>query len=162
MKKILFALALITSIQGISQDGLTYQVPPKEIMELVDVERTPYPIFNKDRSIMVTLQRDAFNSIEEMSRTEIRIGGLRIDPVTNIGSRTNYYNKLQVKDMGRTDNPLRKVTGIPKNAKLANIVWSPDENYVAMTNTTKTGVELWILDIKTVELKKISKPSKIY
>jgi len=157
MKKTLFALALISSIQGISQDGLTYQVPPKEIMELVDVERTPYPIFNKDRSIMVTLQRDAFKSIEEMSRTEIRIGGLRIDPVTNIGSRTNYYNKLQVKDMGRTDNPLRKVTGIPKNAKLANIVWSPDENYVAMTNTTKTGVELWILDIKTVELKKISK-----
>ena len=47
------------------------------------------------------------------------------------------------------------VTGLPKNPKLTNFTWSPDEQKIAMTNTSKTGVELWILDIKTRIARKL-------
>ena len=33
--------------------------------------------------------------------------------------------------------------------------WSPDEQKIAMTHTAKTGVELWILDIKTRIARKL-------
>jgi hypothetical protein len=43
---------------------------------------------------MVFLYRDAFKTIAELSKEELRLGGLRIDPATNIGSRTRYYNHI--------------------------------------------------------------------
>ncbi len=47
------------------------------------------------------------------------------------------------------------VTGLPENPKLTNFTWSPDDQKIAMTHTSDTGVELWVLDIKTRTAKKL-------
>ncbi len=39
--------------------------------------------------------------------------------------------------------------GLPENAQISNLSWSPDETKVAFTNTTGTGVELWYFDFET-------------
>ena len=46
---------------------------------------------------MLLLYRDPYKSIQELSEAEMRLAGLRINPVTNIGSRTNYYNNIKIK-----------------------------------------------------------------
>jgi dipeptidyl aminopeptidase/acylaminoacyl peptidase len=48
------------------------------------------------------------------------------------------------------------VKGLPKNPKLTNFSWSPDQSKIALTNTTAKGVELWILDINTATVSKLS------
>src|SRR5699024_10360201 len=90
------------------------------------------------------------------SEPEMRLAGLRINPKVNINSRTTYYNNIEV---GTTKNKNRKqVKGLPENPLMANFKFSPDENYVAFTNTAEAGVELWVLDVAKAKAKKLTDP----
>ena len=73
-----------------SQENLNYQQPPEEILELVDVDLAPFVSITEDREYMLLIYRKAYKSIAELSETELRLGGLRINPQTSIGSRTRF------------------------------------------------------------------------
>ena len=45
---------------------------------------------------------------------------------------------------------------MPKNPKLSNISWSPDQKRIALTNTTETGVELWVLELENGSVTKLT------
>ena len=155
MKKILLcflASFLFANLQA--QENLTYQKPPQEIMDLVDVPLAPITLVDSKGEMMVFLFRDQYKSIAELSEQELRLGGLRINPVTNINSRTTYYNNVEVKSL-KSDTP-KSISGLPENPRLANFSWSPDESKIAMTHTTDTGVELWVLDIASASAKKLT------
>ena len=109
-----------------------------------------------EKENMVLLYRDPYKSIEDLSKEELRLGGLRIDPSTNIGSRVTYYNNVQLKKLGKKNAEIVQVKGLPENPKLTNFSWSPDQSKIALTNTTAEGVELWVLDIKTATVSKLS------
>jgi len=154
MKKIVFLFALVVSFFSFSQEKLTYQKPSKEILELVDAPLAPSVLLTDDGKYMVLLYRDYYKTIAELSETELRLAGLRINPKTNIGSRTNYYNNIQVKQIG-TDEAVQ-VKGVPENPRLANLKWSPDQSMIAFTNTKPDGVELWVLDLNRAQLTKLT------
>lgn len=156
MKKISFSfLCLLLSFPAlIAQENLTYQKPPKAILELVDVPLAPSTILDSDGEMMIFRYRDQYKSIAELSEEELRLGGLRINPVTNISSRARYYNNLEVKAID-AKTPTQ-VQGLPENPRLSNFRWSPDESKMAFTHTTNTGVELWVLDVKSAQTKKLT------
>ena len=153
---LLSAVLLLTTTLDVSAnaDALNYQKPSKEILELVDVKLAPYTLIDDARKHMVLLSRDNYKSIEELSIKELRLAGLRIDPKTNIGSRTTYYNQIQIQPVGSPK--ATAVSGLPAKPKLANFVWSPDQKYIAMTHTVATGVELWVLDIESGTAKQLT------
>lgn len=138
----------------IAQEDLTYQKPPKEILELVDVPLAPSTILDSDGEMMVFLYRDQYKSIAELSEEELRLGGLRINPVTNINSRARYYKNLKVKSIDAKS--ATQVKGLPENARLANFSWSPDESKIAFTHTSNKGVELWVLHLKDARAQKLT------
>ncbi|RIJ46252.1 S9 family peptidase [Maribellus luteus] len=152
--------ALITLIVAIvfgnafAQVDISYQEPPKEILELVDAPGVPTPIFDYKNENIVLLNRSRFKTIAELSETELRLAGLRINPVTNIGSRTNYYTNVSLMKVG--DREEKAVSGLPEKPVLANFSWSPDQTKMAFTHTTSKGVELWVLDIASATCKKLS------
>src|SRR5699024_8418436 len=75
-------------------------------------------------------------------------------PKTNIGSRTRFYNNLE---LGSLKNDKRtQVTGLPANPQMANFSFSPDDKYISFTNTTQDGVELWIVDVEDASAKKLT------
>lgn len=155
MKKLIFCfLATSLIFTATAQENLTYQKPPQEILELVDVPLAPATIIDSKGEMMVFLYRDQYKSIAELSETEMRLGGLRINPVTNINSRATFYNNVQVKAVNSKE-PMQ-VKGLPENPKLTNFSWSPDETKIAMTHTTDTGVELWVLEISTGQARKLT------
>ncbi|WP_236941119.1 alpha/beta hydrolase family protein [Flammeovirga sp. MY04] len=141
---------------AICQDNLGYQKPPEEILELVDVPRAPSVLLDDAKETMILLYRNSYKSIEELSKEELRLGGLRIDPKTNIGSRVNYYNNVKIKSLKDKKATLIEVEGLPENPKLTNFSWSPDQTKIALTNTTLEGVELWVLDLKKATVTKLS------
>ena len=53
---------------------------------------------------------------------------------------------------------LLKVKGIPKNLRLSNIKWSPDQTMIAFKYTITEGDELRVLDLEKVKLKKLTPP----
>lgn len=141
-------------VSGYAQQSLTYQQPSEEILELADVELAPGVQIDSKGEHMVLLYRNQYKSIEELSETELRLAGLRINPVTNIGSRTNYYTNLKVKKI--KDKEATQVSGLPKNARLSGFSWSPDETMIACLNTTTKGVEVWVLNIAQAKVTKLT------
>lgn len=139
---------------AVAQLNLDYQKPPKEILELVDVPLAPSTIIDSKGEMMIFLYRDQFKSIAELSEEEMRLAGLRINPVTNINSRASYYNDIKLKPVA-ADTPT-EVTGLPEEPRMTNFNWSPDESKIAFTHTTNKGVELWILDVESATARKLT------
>jgi dipeptidyl aminopeptidase/acylaminoacyl peptidase len=156
MKNILFVLLSFMITHSLAQEHLTYQKPSKEILDLVDVKLAPSVRFDSSNETMVLLYRDAYPGIEVLSKQEMRLGGLRIDPVTNIGSRVTYYNNMDIKYLNKKDGAIKTVSGLPVNPLLANFTWSPDQKKMAFTHTTTEGVQLWVLDIPLAVAKKLT------
>jgi dipeptidyl aminopeptidase/acylaminoacyl peptidase len=157
MKKRLyiFIFLVLLVLEVGAQVSLTYQKPSKEILELVDVPLAPSVLVSDSKDFMVLLYRDPFKSIEDLSKEELRLAGLRIDPKTNIGSRVTYYNNLKTKNLVNHSN-LFQVSGLPLNPKLSNFRFSPDQKKLAFTNTTSYGVEVWVLDLNSNLSKKLT------
>ncbi|WP_370097579.1 alpha/beta hydrolase family protein [Xanthomarina gelatinilytica] len=154
MKTSLFYLFLFVTTLSFGQENLTYQKPPQSILELAEAPLAPSIQIDSKGKNIVFLYRSNFKSIEELSETEMRLGGLRINPVTNIGSRTRYFINLKVR-VGQDGN-IQDVNGLPENGRFANFSWSPNQEYMAFTNTVTSGVELWVLDIENAKAKKLS------
>ena len=157
MKKLLFVVILFLGSFTYSQESLTYQKPPQEILELAEAPLAPSIRMDDKGENFVFLYRSNFKTIEELSETEMRLGGLRINPVTNIGSRENYYTNIKIR-VGRK-NLDEAVKGLPENGRFTNFSWSPNQEKMAFTNTVSNGVELWVLDILTKSAKKITEPN---
>ncbi len=154
--KIFFLFGLFTLLHVITyaQEAITYQQPAQEILELADAKLPPVVQIDAKGEYMILLERSQYKSIEEMSEPELRIGGLRINPTTNIYSRTRFYNQMSIQKVG--DKKPTTIEGLPEKPRLASISWSPDQTKVAFTHTTQTGVELWVLDVKEAKAKKLT------
>jgi dipeptidyl aminopeptidase/acylaminoacyl peptidase len=157
MKKFIILITIFfLTFTFFAQENLGYQQPPEAIMELVNAPLAPSVLIDSKGENVVLLYRDAFKSIAELSETEMRLAGLRINPQTNIGSRTNYYNNIKVKKALAKE--ATQVIGLPKNPRLSNFSQSPNEKMVACLNTTEEGAEVWILDIEKATAKKLTEP----
>ncbi len=137
-----------------AQVELTYQKPPREILELADAPQPPAVLVDDKTENMVLIRRDKYKSIRELSEKEMRLAGLRINPVTNIGSRTTFYNHLSLMKVGEKE--ATDVQGLPENPRLSYFSWSPDQSKMAFTHTTASGVELWVLDIESARCRKLT------
>jgi len=154
-KSLIFILAMISA--GVAaQENLGYQTPSKEILELVDVPLAPSVRMDHNKDYMVFLYRDAFKTIAELSKEELRLGGLRIDPATNIGSRTRYYNNIEIRNMSEGTTNTQAVSGLPEVPLMANFSWSPDQQKMAFTQTTDEGVEVWVLHVPSATARKLT------
>lgn len=152
-----FRILLITLLlagAANAQEAITYQKPPPEILELIDIERAPSVISDSKKQKMLLLYRDQYKSITELSEQELRLAGLRINPKTNIGSRTTYYNKLKLMDVNSKE--VMQIHGLPKQPRIANLSWSHDETKVSFTHTTDTGVQLWYADLAEQQAKRLT------
>ncbi len=156
MKKLATLLiAFILSFgTNFAQEKLSYQKPPKEILELVNAPLAPTVFIDSKGENVVLLYRDAYKSIAELSEVEMRLGGLRINPKTNIGSRTTYYNNIKVKKSSAQD--ATQVKGLPSNTRLSNFSISPNEKLVACLHTTSMGAEVWVIDVEAASAMKIT------
>ena len=126
---------------------------------MVNVDRAPSVLKDDKNDYMVFVYRPEYKSIDELSQKEMRLGGLRVNPYLNIGSRTTYYNKVKILRLKKGDKHPIEVNGLPENPKLSNFIYSPDQSKIAMINTSSDRLELWVLDIKKALAVKIDTPS---
>jgi len=75
----LLVAGLLFSLTVVAQEPITYQKPPQEILELIDIERAPSVIADADKQNMLLIYRDQYKSIAELSEQEMRLAGLRIN-----------------------------------------------------------------------------------
>lgn len=144
MKKIIAVFFTLLPLFGFSQVDLTYQQPHEDILELANVPMPPSMSINPDGDKALLIFRNQYQTIEDLAEDELRLAGLRINPKTNISSRTRFYIDLKLFDPKQKKE--MDIDGLPSNPKISNINWSPNYNYIAFTNTTDVGNELWVID----------------
>lgn len=151
-----FALAVLTFTfyTGFAQENVTYQKPSKEILDLADYQRAPSVNMDSKKEYLLLSYRNTYKTLDDLNQEEMRLGGLRINPITNISSTVTYINNLKLRKV--KDKNEIQVKGLPENALITNISWSPNEKKIAFTNTTKNGVELWIIDVVSATASKIT------
>lgn len=158
MKKyaIVVWVALLFSLSGYGQVNLTYQEPPKSIVDLVDAPGSPNVLFSPDGSLMLILEMPGYISIEQAAQPVIGLAGLRINPANNSteAELAGVYTGLKIKDVhsGKESS----LAGLPQDLRMANIVWSPDGDKIAFSNNKLDGIELWVADIPKREAKRLT------
>jgi dipeptidyl aminopeptidase/acylaminoacyl peptidase len=137
-----------------AQENITYQKPSAEILKLADYERPPAVLMSNKKDWVVFTYRSTYKTLDDLNQQEMKLGGLRINPATNIASTVTYFNNLKVRKF--SDKMEVQVKNLPTGAKIAYVQFSPDEKKLTFTNTTAKGVELWIVDMETATAKKIT------
>jgi hypothetical protein len=133
MKNKLLLLCALLPLIGFGQLDLNYQQPHKNILELADAPMPPSMSINPNGSKALLIYRNQYQTIEDLAEDELRLAGLRINPKTNISSRTRFYVDLKLFDPSKKKE--FEIENLPANPKISNINWSPNYNYIAFTNT---------------------------
>ncbi len=149
-------LAAILFLAGYSdiQAQSSYQKPPKSITDLVNAPSTPSVSFSKNGDWMLLLERADNPSIEDLSKPELKIAGLRINPATSGPSRGRGTENIKVR-MTRSGEE-KQITGLPGKPDMGSFSLSHDEKYLAFTQTESNGISLWVVDLGTFEAKKLT------
>lgn len=141
------------SLFGQPTSEKAYQMPPKVIADLVDAPPTPAVDVDPTNRWMLIIEQPNLPSISELAQPELRIAGLRINPKTNGPSRGRYFSALKLKEIsGGKQTP---VTGLPANARIRNIEWSPDGKHIAFLITGENGQSLWVAETASKKARKL-------
>lgn len=159
MKFVQQALALLFVVSfGMfvhAQDAVNYQVPPKEIADLLLAKPTPGVSIDSKGEWMLLSERNSYPSVEELGQPEIRIAGLRLNPNNYAQSRQVYINNFTLKNI--KGNKEFKITGLPVNMLASNVRWSPNEKKIVFSNTTANRVDVYVIDVTTKIATKVNK-----
>src|SRR6218665_2815608 len=159
MKKSLLLLWIFSfsASVAVAQENLTYQKPSASILALADYERAPNVSMDSRKEYMLFSYRNTYKTLDDLNQEEMRLGGLRINPVTNIASAVNYISNLKIRKI--SDKIETQISGLPQNPRITYITWSPNEKKIAFTNTVASGVELWVIDVVSASAKKLTDAS---
>ncbi len=154
MAKLLFSCLLLLSMSVLGQENITYQRPPDDISALVEAPLTPFVSISHDKEWMILLERSDYPTIEELSRPELRIAGLRINPENFGPSRTSYVIGLKLK--GLTSNMEFAVKSLPSPLLMSHVTFSPDSKRIAFLQNNADKIELWAIDLATLTASKLT------
>jgi dipeptidyl aminopeptidase/acylaminoacyl peptidase len=154
MKNIIYSGLLLFSVSAVAQENMTYQRPPDDIARLVEAPLTPAINISHDNAWMVLLDRSDYPTIEELSRPELRIAGLRINPDNFGPSRGVYSIGLKAKKL--SDNKEYTFKNLPSPLLISNVSFSPDSKKIAFLQNNPDRIELWVIDMITLTATKLT------
>ncbi|HEY1986443.1 MAG TPA: prolyl oligopeptidase family serine peptidase [Terracidiphilus sp.] len=157
-------LALLASmfVAAHAQGNLNYQKPPQAIVNLVDAKPTPKveisPGNGQSGRWLLIEALSGLPSIADLAQPEFRLAGLRFNPKTNGPSRGRYATALSLKAL--PEGAERKVEGLPANAKILFVAWSPDARSVFFVNASdgaeNAGLSSWIVDVASARARRLA------
>ncbi len=144
MFRVLFCGVLAVILPAdVSAQG--YQRPPKSVTDILDVAPPPGLSVSPTGDTLLLVQGTRYPSIEEFAAPQLRLAGLRIDPITNGPARSPRMVGLSVLPL--TDAKPSPIE-LPATGRSGYPVWSPDGKRFAFGVTTAKGIELWVCEAK--------------
>jgi len=145
MKYVFFLFLLLSTVDVFAQTN--YQLPPKEILELADVQTPPQTMISRNNTWLLSLERPLYKTLEELAEPELKLAGLRMNPENFTVSRSTFYTGLTIQKLGDV-TPLQ-LKNMPQPLKIQYVQVSPHENYCSFVQILPSQLSLWIIDLKT-------------
>jgi dipeptidyl aminopeptidase/acylaminoacyl peptidase len=155
MKKLILPLLLLLTFEIKAQDAISYQVPPKEIAELLLAKPTPSVSIDSKAEWLLFMERSSYPSVADLAMPELRIAGLRINPNNFAPSRQAFIDNFTLKNI-KTGQTF-PVTGLPQPLHAGNINWSPGQKKILFTQTNPKSIDLYVIDIAAKKAMKVNK-----
>ncbi|MEL6605060.1 MAG: prolyl oligopeptidase family serine peptidase [Cyanobacteria bacterium J06614_10] len=142
-----------------------WQTPPEPIAAMLDAPRLPAVAFSPQADWTVELGRPGMPTIGELAEPKVAIAGLQINPHTWEPAKASHYRSISLRR--RHEQTARPVNALPANARIRNLQWSYDGQYLSFTHThTHThaagaevsGLSLWVLNLNTAEAHALTGP----
>ena len=149
MKRLLSLLLVATA--ALAQEG--YKMPPAEIAALADAPLTPAPFVSPDNQWVLLAESPSLLAIADLAQQELKLAGLRFNPQTGDQTRAPYYRSMRLQSIAGGES--RAISGLPANARVRLVTWSPDSSRIAFLAGTDEGVALWVADRATLAAKRI-------
>ena len=153
-----FGLTLSVTAGLIAQSATTrseYLTPPKAIVEILDAEPLPAVSVGPAREVIALMSRRSMPDIQEISQPMLRLAGLRINPQNNAPHRLPSGTGITLRTIGTAGE---RNVGVPANARISDVSFSPDSERLFFTNTRDDGVDLYIADTATGQSRMIDTP----
>jgi dipeptidyl aminopeptidase/acylaminoacyl peptidase len=136
-----------------------YREPPPAIAAILDASPTPTVSLSPDRRRMALLERSGYPSIAEVAAPELRLAGLRFDPVSNGPSRGSGYRGIALQTVTAGAEPTALAIPLPgdgRGAPIGNVSWSPAGDRIFFTITSDDRIEPWLADVATGAVRKLA------
>ncbi len=137
-----------------AQIDLKYQIPPKDLVAVVDAPATPAVQIDPSGRFALFLTRSENPTIEDFSDEMLRLAGLRIDPAINAGSRPSYSVDIELMALNTLEK--KRFAGMPVPLKIMQVSWAPDSRGFTFLQLTPRGLWLWYADAVTLQARKLS------
>lgn len=123
--------------------------------DMVTVKPTPGVSVDDRGAWMLFTETSSYASVEELAKPEVRVAGLRINPLNFSPSRQNFIHNLYLKNIssGKTFT----ISGLPTPLYASGISWSSDNKKIAFTHTSQSRVDLYVIDVATQKASKLNK-----
>jgi dipeptidyl aminopeptidase/acylaminoacyl peptidase len=159
VNKTLTYLSALTTLVLALAAGLNgqepYKLPPKEVVAIVDAPPTPRVSMSPTRDIMALVEYEPMPTIAYLSRSILRIAGIRITPFNNSRQVLSFSTGLSLKDI--KTGQVRRIA-LPQGIKFSSPSWAPDGRTMAFPRFVDNGVELWAVDVATGTAKPLIGP----
>lgn len=135
----LFSAALVPA------QAETYQTPHPALQAIVDAPQLPVPHLGPKKTLVAMLEYPTLPPISAVAEEELKLAGFRIHPRAWAESKFQFGHKLWLQALDKMDK--REISGLPAPLAIANLAWSPDQRYLAFTQRTTNGMQLWLVDV---------------
>ena len=122
----------------------SYELPPQEVVDIIDAAPAPLVDFSPDRKRMLFIGRPAMPTIKDISRRMLRLAGMRIDPASNSQFQSSFSNSLELRDV--SDPKSGTKIALPDGARVSFVSWSHLSNAFVYGLVGESGTSLWLVD----------------
>ena len=143
MKHSIRALFLLAPAALVCLGAETYQKPPKAIEDILNSPTTPTLTLSPNHAYALQGSPIRYPPIAELSEPMLRLAGIRINPKTNGLHNTTFQSNLLLR---KVPEGTEIKMALPPNPKLEIGPWSPDGSHFVFTNSTPSGIEIWVGD----------------
>jgi len=150
-----FCFLLLIAASSLAQDVSGYQLPPKEIADMLLAPLAPTVQVDGNIKYMVQFQRSQYPTVEELGQPELKIAGLRINPNNFSPTRQSYIKSISIENIGKHSSILA-IKGLPTNLTALNPAWNPSETKIAFFQVEANRVDVYVIDIASSSCKKVN------
>jgi dipeptidyl aminopeptidase/acylaminoacyl peptidase len=152
----LVPIALTPPSSAQAPSDVKYQKPPREILELVDVDLPPLTVVDPSSRFFVLFRRPAYKTLEELAEPELRLAGLRLNPRNHNRTRTSYALGVEVREL--VTGRVVPVTGLPDPIRIEWHRFSPHGTFLSFARVEPDGLSLWVVRLATGQATRVTPP----